>query len=97
MYHKNCLSGYALKFKLEDELIMRDNDDIENECTKTIIKNLLISIDLATGAYHLSDLCEEVTRHLTSWNIAERILHDSVDCIVAKTPWCFQTHSKCFP
>ena len=66
MYHKNCLSGYALKFKLEDELIMRDNDDIENECTKTIIKNLLISIDLATGAYHLSDLCEEVTRHLTS-------------------------------
>ena len=66
MYHKNCLSGYALKFKLEDELIMRDNDDIENECTKTIIKNLLISIDLATGADHLSDLCEEVTRHLTS-------------------------------
>ena len=66
MYHKNCLSGYALKFKLEDELIMRDNNDIENECTKTIIKNLLISIDLATGAYHLSDLCEEVTRHLTS-------------------------------
>ena len=61
MYHKNCLSGYALKFKLEDELIMRDNDDIENECTKTVIKNLLISIDLATGAYHLSDLCEEVT------------------------------------
>ena len=66
MYHKNCLSGYALKFKLEDELIMRDNDDIENECTKTIIKNLLISKDLATGAYHLSDLCEEFIRHLTS-------------------------------
>lgn len=66
MYHKNCVSGYALKFKLEDELIMRDNNDIENECTKTIIKNLPISIDSATGAYHLSDLCEEVTRHLTS-------------------------------
>ena len=33
LYHKNCLSGYVLKLKREVELIMRDTDDIEDDCT----------------------------------------------------------------
>ena len=61
MYCKNCISGYVLKFKREVELIMRDSDDTEDECTETVIKDVLMSMDL-TSAYHLSDLREKVTR-----------------------------------
>ena len=62
MYCKNCISGYVLKFKREVELIMRDSDDTEDECTETVIKDVLMSMDLTTSAYHLSDLREKVTR-----------------------------------
>ena len=62
MYRKNCISGYVLKFKREVELIMRDSDDTEDECTETVIKDGLMSMDLTTSAYHLSDLREKVTR-----------------------------------
>ena len=78
------LSGYVLKFKQEVELIMTDSDDIEDECTKTVIKDVLVSMDLTTSAYHLSDLREEVTRQLLSRNIGESIVHNSVECLVAK-------------
>ena len=97
MYHKNCLSGYVLKLKREVELIMRDSDDTEDECTETVIKDVPMSMDLTTSAYHLSEVREEVTRQLFSQNIGESILHDSVDCLVAKTLSCFQAHPKCFP
>ena len=97
MHRKNYLSGYVLKFKREVELILRDSDDIEDECTETVIKDVLMSMDLKTSAYHLSDLREEVTRQLFSRNIGESILHNSVDCLAAKTLLCFQVHSKCFP
>ena len=97
MYHKNCLGGYVLKFKQEVELIMRDSDDIEDECTETVISHVLMSVDLTTSAYHLSDLCKEVTKQLFLRKIGESILHDSVGCIVAKTLSCFLTHSKRFP
>ena len=40
MDHKNCLSGYVLKFKGEIELLMRDIEDIEDNCTETIFKNV---------------------------------------------------------
>ena len=86
-----------MKFKREVELIIRDSDYIEDDCTETIIKDVLMSMDLTTSVYHLSDLREEVTRQLFSRNIGERILHDSVDCLVAKTLLCFQARSKCFP
>ena len=82
IYHKNCFGGYVLKFKREIELIMRDSDD---ECTETVIKYVLMSMDLTTSAYHLSDLHEEVNRQLFSQDIGESILHDFVDCLVAKT------------
>ena len=95
MYHENCLSGYVLKFKFK--FIMSDSNDIEDECTKTVIKDVLMSKDLTTSAYHLSDLCEEVTRQLLSWNIGESILYNSVDSIVGKTFLCFQAHSRSFP
>ena len=65
MDNKNCLSGYVLKFKGEVELLMRDIEDIEDDCTETIIKNVLMSMDLVS-AYHLSDLLEELTRQLLS-------------------------------
>ena len=98
MYHKNFLSGYVLKFQREVELIMRDSGDTEDECTETVIKDVLVSMDLTTSVYHLSDFREEVTRQLFSRNIGESIVfHDSVDCLVAKTFLCFQAHSKCFP
>ena len=76
---------------------MRDSDDIEDEYTETVIKDVLKSIDLTASAYHLYDLREEVTRQLFSPNIGESILHDSVDCLVAKTLLYFQAHSKYFP
>ena len=68
MYHKDCLSGDVLKFKREIEFIMKDIDDIEGECTKTIIKDVRMSMNL-TSAYHLSNLREEVSRQLLSRNI----------------------------
>ena len=97
MFHKNCLGGYVLKFKQEVELIMRDSDDIEDKCTETVISHVLMSVDLTTSAYHLSDLCKEVTKQFFLRKIGESILHDSVGCIVAKTLSCFLTHSKRFP
>ena len=39
MYHKT-----VLKFKWEVELTMRDVDDIEGECIKTIVKDVLMSM-----------------------------------------------------
>ena len=89
-----------MKFKREVEPIMRDSDDIEDEITKTtktVIKDVLMSIDLTTSAYHLSDFRDDITRQLLSRNIGESILHDSVDFIVAKTLLYFQTYSKGFP
>ena len=64
---------------------MRDSDDTEDKCTETVIKYVLMSMDLTTSAYHLSDLHEEGNRQLFSRDISESILHDSVDCLVAKT------------
>ena len=55
------------------------------------------SMDLTTSACYLSDLYKEVAKQLFLQKIGESILHDSVDCIVAKTLSCFQTHSKKFP
>ena len=57
---------------------MRDSDDFEDKCTETVIKDVLMSMDFTTSAYHLSDLCGEVNRILFSRNISESILHDSV-------------------
>ena len=54
MYYKNCLGGYVLKFKREVELIVRDRNDTEDECTETVIKHVLMSMDLAASAYHQS-------------------------------------------
>ena len=74
---------------------MRDSDDTEDECTETVIKYVLMSMDLTTSAYHLSDLHEEVNRQLFSQDIGESILHDFVDCLVAKT-LAFSDTSKMF-
>ena len=63
MYHKYCLSGYVLKFKGKVEIIMRDINDFEDEYIRTIIKDVLMSINL-TSACHLSDNREEVARQL---------------------------------
>ena len=49
----------------EFELIKRDIEDIEDKCTESIIKDVLMSMDLIR-AYHLSDLPEELTRQLLS-------------------------------
>ena len=73
MYRKNCLSGYVLKFQREVELITRDSDDTEDECTETVIRDVFMSMDLTTSAYHLSDFREEVNRQLFSRNIGESI------------------------
>ena len=96
MYRKNCLSGYVWRFKREVELIMRDIDDIEDECTETIEKYVFMSMNL-TSAYHLSDLREKVARQLSSRNVGECILYEFIDCIIGKTLLCFQAHSKCVP
>ena len=61
----NCLRGYILKFKREVELIMRDINYIEDECTKTVTKGALMSMDFTSRAQHLSDLQEE--REHTLW------------------------------
>ena len=39
---------------------MRHSDDMEDECTEIVIKDVLVSMDLAASAHHLSNLCEEV-------------------------------------
>ena len=49
----------------EFELIKRDIEDIEDKCTESIIKDVLMSMDLIR-AYHLSYLPEELTRQLLS-------------------------------
>ena len=49
----------------EFELIKRDIEDIEDKCTESIIKDVLMSMDLIC-AYHLFDLPEELTRQLLS-------------------------------
>ena len=76
---------------------MRDIDDIEDECTKTVIKDVLMCMGLTKSAYHVSDLHEEVTRQILSRNIGDSMLHDSGNCILAKTLFCFKIHSKGFP
>ena len=76
---------------------MRDSDDIEDECTKTVIKDVLMCMGLTKSAYHVSDLHEEVTRQILSRNIGDSMLHDSENCILAKTLFCFKIHSKGFP
>ena len=73
MYHKNCLSGYVLKFKREVEQIMSEGDNIEDENTETIIKDVLMTMDLTSKAYHLSDIREEVSRQLSLHNEGESI------------------------
>ena len=62
-----------MKFKREVELIIRDSDDIEDECTETVIRDVLMSMDLTTSAYHLSDFCKEVTKQLFLRKIGESI------------------------
>ena len=74
---------------------MRDVDDIEGECIKTIVRDVLISMSFPSE-YYLSDNREEITRQVLPQNICEGILHEFIDCAVGKRLMCFQTHLKCF-
>ena len=54
MCHKNCIKGYALKFKQYIEFIKINSGGIEDKYTETGIKDVLMSMSLTTSAYYKS-------------------------------------------
>ena len=75
-YHANCYSSYILQFKRDVEKLLEDDfcNNVKDRETNKLINEALDKLDLASAAYSVSTVCDNVNEFLKSKSKGMRII-----------------------